>query len=108
MASTIGPRWMTRLRPLNEMGYGTLFLLSATCHRGRRKTQLIPADRRGRQGHATPPTCERLTTSLLSWFEDRKSTRLNSSHSQISYAVFCLKKKKTARSLRDTSYTSCR
>src|SRR2546427_3174008 len=28
------------------------------------------------------------------WLEDRKSTRLNSSHSQISYAVFCLKKKK--------------
>src|SRR5256886_7961237 len=32
--------------------------------------------------------------------EDRKSTRLNSSHSQISYAVFCLKKKK-----KQTSYT---
>src|SRR2546430_3357511 len=31
---------------------------------------------------------------------DRKSTRLNSSHSQISYAVFCLKKKKRLRSLR--------
>src|SRR2546427_9035803 len=36
--------------------------------------------------------------------EDRKSTRLNSSHSQISYAVFCLKKKinatfQTAREL---------
>src|SRR5256886_5040844 len=29
---------------------------------------------------------------------DRKSTRLNSSHSQISYAVFCLKKKKHVRS----------
>src|SRR2546430_4358206 len=28
--------------------------------------------------------------------QDRKSTRLNSSHSQISYAVFCLKKKKVA------------
>src|SRR2546430_7591507 len=28
---------------------------------------------------------------------DRKSTRLNSSHSQISYAVFCLKKKKNTR-----------
>src|SRR2546430_11639687 len=27
------------------------------------------------------------------WTADRKSTRLNSSHSQISYAVFCLKKK---------------
>src|SRR2546430_7342847 len=31
---------------------------------------------------------------------DRKSTRLNSSHSQISYAVFCLKKKKSVRSPR--------
>src|SRR2546430_5951345 len=31
---------------------------------------------------------------------DRKSTRLNSSHSQISYAVFCLKKKKTQRQTR--------
>src|SRR2546430_6438475 len=30
---------------------------------------------------------------------DRKSTRLNSSHSQISYAVFCLKKKKQAIAL---------
>src|SRR2546430_12433273 len=29
---------------------------------------------------------------------DRKSTRLNSSHSQISYAVFCLKKKKSNNS----------
>src|SRR2546430_5775843 len=29
--------------------------------------------------------------------EDRKSTRLNSSHSQISYAVFCLKKKNNIR-----------
>src|SRR2546430_5892151 len=28
---------------------------------------------------------------------DRKSTRLNSSHSQISYAVFCLKKKKKTK-----------
>src|SRR6266853_662726 len=28
------------------------------------------------------------------FYRDRKSTRLNSSHSQISYAVFCLKKKK--------------
>src|SRR2546430_6938109 len=34
--------------------------------------------------------------------EDRKSTRLNSSHSQISYAVFCLKKKKKA----DSKYIS--
>src|SRR5688572_31866399 len=32
---------------------------------------------------------------------DRKSTRLNSSHSQISYAVFCLKKKKKRHVLPD-------
>src|SRR5688572_31665104 len=32
--------------------------------------------------------------SLADYKRDRKSTRLNSSHSQISYAVFCLKKKK--------------
>src|SRR2546430_13387457 len=31
--------------------------------------------------------------------QDRKSTRLNSSHSQISYAVFCLKKKKKTTNL---------
>src|SRR5688572_32564777 len=31
--------------------------------------------------------------------QDRKSTRLNSSHSQISYAVFCLKKKTTKKNL---------
>src|SRR3989475_7856843 len=33
---------------------------------------------------------------------DRKSTRLNSSHSQISYAVFCLKKKKTTTHIQPT------
>src|SRR3712207_7679927 len=32
--------------------------------------------------------------------KDRKSTRLNSSHANISYAVFCLKKKKTKNSSR--------
>src|SRR2546430_8707007 len=34
-----------------------------------------------------------LTAQTLKALKDRKSTRLNSSHSQISYAVFCLKKK---------------
>src|SRR2546430_8182101 len=38
-------------------------------------------------------------------YGDRKSTRLNSSHSQISYAVFCLKKK-TRTSLAPPSQTS--
>src|SRR3989449_8242298 len=34
-------------------------------------------------------------TTEAELLEDRKSTRLNSSHGYISYAVFCLKKKKT-------------
>src|SRR3989449_1420924 len=37
---------------------------------------------------------------------DRKSTRLNSSHGYISYAVFCLKKKKQARLSRRTHLTT--
>src|SRR3712207_7818771 len=42
-----------------------------------------------------------------SWtHEDRKSTRLNSSHANISYAVFCLKKKKTHNPRRLTEHTS--
>src|SRR2546427_6395708 len=36
---------------------------------------------------------------------DRKSTRLNSSHSQISYAVFCLKKKKNNQHLKTLNDT---
>src|SRR2546430_5843546 len=37
--------------------------------------------------------------------KDRKSTRLNSSHSQISYAVFCLKKKKPKQQPRQQRHT---
>src|SRR2546427_8730136 len=44
---------------------------------------------RGCRGSCGPGAAETFTEK-----EDRKSTRLNSSHSQISYAVFCLKKKK--------------
>src|SRR5688572_29522652 len=50
----------------------------------------------GRSGYdivvPTAPFLERQIKAGV--FLDRKSTRLNSSHSQISYAVFCLKKKK--------------
>src|SRR5579862_9978602 len=41
-----------------------------------------------------PPSPGSGSASGAAW-RDRKSTRLNSSHSSISYAVFCLKKKKT-------------
>src|SRR2546430_8705100 len=48
------------------------------------RSRLVGATKRG--------VADRL--QLLHNGQDRKSTRLNSSHSQISYAVFCLKKKK--------------
>src|SRR2546430_7756455 len=53
---------------------------------------------------STPPSGRygsgRCRTASGSTWPDRKSTRLNSSHSQISYAVFCLKKKKTKPEIR--------
>src|SRR2546430_4710114 len=52
------------------------------------------APRRRRQGLAP---VEPLRAGEIEVELDRKSTRLNSSHSQISYAVFCLKKKKRRR-----------
>src|SRR5690349_23214629 len=42
------------------------------------------------------PKQHRARAMLLGVQQDRKSTRLNSSHVEISYAVFCLKKKKRA------------
>src|SRR5438874_8819312 len=39
---------------------------------------------------------------------DRKSTRLNSSHVEISYAVFCLKKKKKKKKIRQTTIITSR
>src|SRR2546427_8378359 len=47
------------------------------------------ADRHGRSERPMPALLDQRGD-----LRDRKSTRLNSSHSQISYAVFCLKKKK--------------
>src|SRR5688572_2547914 len=44
-----------------------------------------------KEGELPPPP---VTVRVCDSLSDRKSTRLNSSHSQISYAVFCLKKKK--------------
>src|SRR3712207_7110643 len=63
--------------------------------------------RAGVRGAWDPPVAEPLPLVVegrrslldeLAAAEDRKSTRLNSSHANISYAVFCLKKKKQAKS----------
>src|SRR6266496_4739027 len=50
------------------------------------------------------PHCERPSTAFGTGNADRKSTRLNSSHVEISYAVFCLKKKKKKHCSRSTLY----
>src|SRR3712207_8065446 len=53
-----------------------------------------PTDRRPKR---STPRCPTLSHQIWAKADvkDRKSTRLNSSHANISYAVFCLKKKKT-------------
>src|SRR5690349_19158730 len=69
-----------------------------THSRGRGMSLSVPRDGRGWgrsvgqiARHADADLVHRLLSPFL---EDRKSTRLNSSHVEISYAVFCLKKKK--------------
>src|SRR3712207_7596639 len=47
----------------------------------------------------------RVANSAICVDRDRKSTRLNSSHANISYAVFCLKKKNTACSPSSAAHT---
>src|SRR2546421_6561371 len=49
----------------------------------------------GRQERFMLGFAPRAAVKMVADFTDRKSTRLNSSHDQISYAVFCLKKKKS-------------
>src|SRR2546430_13206067 len=71
--------------------YTTLFRSPSVANRER-------ANLRGRPARTPAPTILGIRGSAgrssNSQNRDRKSTRLNSSHSQISYAVFCLKKKK--------------
>src|SRR5260221_6654218 len=70
--------------------YTTLFR-SHPCHRNHGTIQRHRHFRR--RQHTTAP----LGSVVLLSAEDRKSTRLNSSHTVISYAVFCLKKKTRQR-----------
>src|SRR2546430_3095337 len=50
-----------------------------------------------RTPNAVPTSAATRASASTTAARDRKSTRLNSSHSQISYAVFCLKKKNQSR-----------
>src|SRR2546422_2538896 len=59
-------------------------------------------DQRGRSGGRDGVPDDRVLRAPCRGSRDRKSTRLNSSHGYISYAVFCLKKKKKTK-----RYCSC-
>src|SRR3712207_8733012 len=78
--------------------YTTLFRSPFSHHRARRRLDgrgvVVEVERplSVRDAHARKPL-QRRDEGLQSTL-DRKSTRLNSSHANISYAVFCLKKKK--------------
>src|SRR2546430_9536253 len=84
--------------------YTTLFRSGANDH----KHQSHERDSRGLSVHARRSRDEfrGLLGGAGQWVGDRKSTRLNSSHSQISYAVFCLKKKKEIKQRRSSSHLS--
>src|SRR2546422_8442525 len=70
--------------------YTTLFRSSPSSTRARPPSGRI----RRTPAAAAGARCHRRTSSPSPLRRDRKSTRLNSSHGYISYAVFCLKKKK--------------
>src|SRR5688572_33074461 len=75
----------------------TLFPYTTLFRSHREQGRELPAERRA-DGRGRDPGGQRGPAAgdgpLAGGQRDRKSTRLNSSHSQISYAVFCLKKKK--------------
>src|SRR3989442_9674727 len=68
------------------------FVLLPSRRRGTSVTCQYLANQHGERREGRPMRKKTLFTVL---FTDRKSTRLNSSHVRISYAVFCLKKKNT-------------
>src|SRR5256886_8122364 len=74
--------------------YTTLFRSLDDPRHGRRGLHRVGADAGLRGEHERVRAVEHGVGDIGGLGPDRKSTRLNSSHSQISYAVFCLKKKK--------------
>src|SRR3712207_7539084 len=74
--------------------YTTLFRSRPTQRRRPPAEGSAVAGRRAASSARPPRSCRRRTRRLENQPLDRKSTRLNSSHANISYAVFCLKKKK--------------
>src|SRR5438270_9784987 len=75
----------------------TLFPYTTLFRSHQSKRMRIPMHFFAKTGIKWRKTCRKHSkgaSRTIQALQDRKSTRLNSSHSQISYAVFCLKKKK--------------
>src|SRR3712207_8134725 len=87
--STLFP-YTTLFRSEDGLGLGPAAVAERPRERARHADRLGPRARAQHVGRRVP--------------RDRKSTRLNSSHANISYAVFCLKKKKKKN---DTLSTMC-
>src|SRR3712207_7453952 len=62
---------------------------------GRATLRTVTALDQGERPAHGPESYVTAVSQVMPGWVDRKSTRLNSSHANISYAVFCLKKKKT-------------
>src|SRR3712207_6887586 len=75
----------------------TLFPYTTLFRSPRRQPGVQDHDVVQRSRRAARMTTDTASSTRLSTMADRKSTRLNSSHANISYAVFCLKKKKKNR-----------
>src|SRR5688572_31348582 len=90
--------------------YTTLFRSPEASDRGRHETIHVGRLRHVDSGRGDAGRVEHLRNAReqvkRATKVDRKSTRLNSSHSQISYAVFCLKKKNRSQRLHRASCTS--
>src|SRR3712207_7272423 len=82
--------------------YTTLFRSRGGRDGGRRGAGLGLASPGRDRGRAWPLSGLAVERVLALPAADRKSTRLNSSHANISYAVFCLKKKKTTTTSHNT------
>src|SRR2546422_7365234 len=84
----------TTVKASTVFGYVMMRSTSGTCTRSRASTRGIEPDGRRAWRWSTRTSVAGKTVIIATHDRDRKSTRLNSSHGYISYAVFCLKKKK--------------
>src|SRR2546430_7568290 len=92
--STLFP-YTTLFRSQNAANAGLAGLVAGNNARRATPNSQLVTGRLSQIRHGQLACRSRAVLSKLA--RDRKSTRLNSSHSQISYAVFCLKKKKETR-----------